>query len=205
MQEFEKTKKRHGSGTTTLIISNEEMNDIMKIVQALEDSGVLLKGVTKIIKNETKEQNEGFLSMLLDTLGAILLADLLTGKGILRAGPGNKKGKRNCKSWYRKTMGFLMPLHPLTNFQIQKYYQSEPRFYGIFWRNNLPKKIKDRTCILNLDEYVDLGAHWIALFSNRNEIACFDSFGVEHIPEEIKKFIRNKDMKANIFQGSMIQ
>ena len=94
MQEFEKTKKRHGSGTTTLIISNEEMNDIMKIVQALEDSGVLLKGVTKIIKNETKEQNEGFLSILLDTLGASLLADLLTGKEILRAGPGNKKGKR---------------------------------------------------------------------------------------------------------------
>ena len=77
-----------------MIISNKEMNDIMKIVQALEDSGVLLKGVTKTIKNEIKEQNEGFLSMLLDTLGASLLANLLTGKGILRARSGNKKGKR---------------------------------------------------------------------------------------------------------------
>ena len=70
-------KKIHGSGTTTLTISNEEMDDILKIVQALEDSNILLKGVTKTIKNETKEQKEGFLSMLLGTLGASLLGDLL--------------------------------------------------------------------------------------------------------------------------------
>ena len=69
------------------------MNDIMKIVQALKDSNILLKGVTKIIKNETKEQKGGFLSMLLGTIGASLLGDLLTGKGTLRAGYGNKKGK----------------------------------------------------------------------------------------------------------------
>ena len=79
-------KKIHASGTTTLIISNEEMNDIMKIVQALEDSNILLKGVTKTIKNETKEQKGGFLSMLLGTLRAYLLANLLTGKGTVRAG-----------------------------------------------------------------------------------------------------------------------
>ena len=83
-------KKIHGSGTTTLIISNEEMNDIMKIVQALEDSNILLKGVPKTIKNETKQQKEGFLSMLLGTLGACLLENLLTGKGIARAGYGNE-------------------------------------------------------------------------------------------------------------------
>ena len=81
-------KKIHGSGTTTLIISNEEMNDIMKIVQALEDSNILLKGVTKTIKDETKEQKGGFLSMLLGTLGATLLGNLLSGKGIARAGSG---------------------------------------------------------------------------------------------------------------------
>ena len=63
-------KKMHGSGTTTLIISNEKMNDIMKIVQALEDSNILLKGVTKTIKNKTKEQKGGFLSVLLSTIGA---------------------------------------------------------------------------------------------------------------------------------------
>ena len=80
------------------------MNDITKIIQALEDSNILLKGVTKTIKNETKEQKEGFLSMLLGTLGASLLGNLLAGKGIVRAGSGcrslnsstsyeNKKGK----------------------------------------------------------------------------------------------------------------
>ena len=73
------------------------MNDIMKIIQAFENSNILLKGVTKTIKNETKEQKGEFLSMLLGTLGASLLGNLLTGKGIVRAGSGNKKGKRNKK------------------------------------------------------------------------------------------------------------
>ena len=86
-------KKIHGSGTATLIIWNEEINDIMKTVQALEDFDILLKGVTKTTKNETKEQKGGFLSMLLGTLGASLLGNILAGKGIVRAGSGNKKGK----------------------------------------------------------------------------------------------------------------
>ena len=87
-------KKIHGSGATILIISNEEMNDIMKNVQALEDSHVLLKGVTKTIKNETKEQIGGFLGILLGTLGANLLGNLLSGKrkGIVRAGSRKRKG-----------------------------------------------------------------------------------------------------------------
>ena len=70
-------QKIHGSGTTTLIIRHEEMNDIMKIVQALEDSNILLKTVTKTIKNETKDQKGGFLSMLLGTLGTSLLGNIL--------------------------------------------------------------------------------------------------------------------------------
>ena len=86
-------KKIYGSRTATLIISNEEMNDIMKIVQALEDSNILLKDITKTIKNETKEQKGGLLSMLSGTLEASLLGNLLAGKGIVRAGSGNKKGK----------------------------------------------------------------------------------------------------------------
>ena len=72
---------------------NEWMNDIMKIVRALQDSNLLLKGVTKTIKNETKKQKGGFLSMLLGTLGASLLGNSLTRKGTVRAGSGNKKGK----------------------------------------------------------------------------------------------------------------
>ena len=81
-------KEIHGSGNTTLIISNEEMNDIMKIVQALEDSNILLKGVTKTIEDEIKEQKGGVLSTLLGTLGASLLGNLLSGKGLTRAGYG---------------------------------------------------------------------------------------------------------------------
>ena len=70
------------------MISNEEMNDKMKILQGLEDSNILLKGVTKTVQNEVKEQKGGFLSMLLGTLGASLLGNLLIGKGINRAGEG---------------------------------------------------------------------------------------------------------------------
>ena len=76
----------HGSEITTLINSNKEMNDIIKIVQALEDSNILLKGFTKTIKNDTKEQKGGFLGMLLDTLGACLLGNMLAEKGIVGVG-----------------------------------------------------------------------------------------------------------------------
>ena len=79
-------KKMFGSGTTTLIISNEEMNDIIKIIKSIEESGLLIKGVRETIKNEAKEQKCGFFSMLLDTLGASLLGNLLKGKGTIRAG-----------------------------------------------------------------------------------------------------------------------
>ena len=65
-------------------------------------------------------------------------------------------------------MGFLIPPHSLANFELQKYSQNEPKFKGVFSRNNLPKKIKDGTYIINLDEYADVGTHWIALFCNRN-------------------------------------
>ena len=86
MSSWKYSKKIHGSGTTTLIIANEDMDDIMKIIKCLEDSGILLKGVTKTIENETKEQKWRFLCMLLGTLGASLLENLLSGKGIVRAG-----------------------------------------------------------------------------------------------------------------------
>ena len=103
---IKKKKKKHGSGTTTLIISNEEMNDIMKIVQALEDSNILLKGVTKTIKDETKEQKHGFLSMLLGTLGAGLLGNLLAGKGIARAGSGKGTARAGYDDPLQNKMGF---------------------------------------------------------------------------------------------------
>ena len=66
--------------------------------------------------------------------------------------------------------------------------------------NNLPLKIKDGAYVVNLDEYADVGTHWIALFYNRSEIVYFDSVGVEHIPEEIKEFVENKNIIANFFR-----
>ena len=93
------TTTKNGPGTTTLIISNKKMNEIMEIIQAVEDSNILLKGVTKIIKNE---QKGGFLGMLLGTLGASLLGNMLAGKGIIRAGSENKKGKGIVRAGYEK-------------------------------------------------------------------------------------------------------
>ena len=86
----------------------------------------------------------------------------------------------------------------MTNFEIQKYYENEPRLNGVFSRDNLPKEIKDGAYVINLDEHADAGTHWIALFCKTNTIAYFNSFGIKHIPEEIKKFISNKNIKANI-------
>ena len=87
--------------------------------------------------------------------------------------------------------------HPLTNFEIQKY-QIEPRFNGVCSRDSLPK-IKDRAYVINLDEYSDIGTHWVAFYAINN-VTYFDSFGAEHIPKEIKTFINNKNMKTNIFR-----
>ena len=92
-----------------------------------------------------------------------------------------------------------MPLHPLTNLEIQKYYQNQPRFNGVYLRDNLPR-IRDGAYIISLDEYSDIGTHWIALHVQNNDVTYFVSFGVEHIPEEIKTFMGNKDIKTNIFR-----
>ena len=93
-----------------------------------------------------------------------------------------------------------MTPHPLTNFEIQVYYQNEPRFKGLYSRYNLPHKIKDGACVINPDEYSDIGTYWIALHVNNKTVTYFDSLGVEHIPKEIKKFINNKNIIANIFR-----
>ena len=88
-------------------------------------------------------------------------------------------------------MGFLVPPHPFKNFEIEKYYENELRFNGVFQEIICLKNIKDWAYVINLDEYADVGTHWIALFWNKSEIVYFDSFGVEHVPEEIKEFVGN--------------
>ena len=80
-----------------------------------------------------------------------------------------------------------------------KYYENESRFNSVYSRDNL-SKIKDGAYIINLDEYSDIGTHWVALWVNNNNVTYFDSFEVEHMPKEIKKFIKNKNIKTNIFR-----
>ena len=75
-----------------------------------------------------------------------------------------------------------MPPHPLTKIKIQKYYQNEPRFNEVYFRDNLPEKLKDGAYVINLNEYSDIGTHWIALYSLNNNVTCFG-----HFPKEVKK------------------
>ena len=94
----------------------------------------------------------------------------------------------------------LIPLHPLTNFEIKEYYKNETRFNGVYPRDNLSKTIQNGAYVINVDEYADVGTHWIALYLKNNEVIYFDSFGVEHVPKEIKRFIGHKNTKTNIFR-----
>ena len=89
--------------------------------------------------------------------------------------------------------------HPWTNFEIQKYYQKEPRLNGVYSRYNL-QKLKDWACMINLDECSDTETHWVALYVQNNDVTYFDCFEAEHIPKEIKTFINNKNIKTNIFR-----
>ena len=92
-----------------------------------------------------------------------------------------------------------MPNHPLSNFEIQKYHQNEPRFNGVYSRDNLPK-LKDRTYVINFDEYSDIETYLIVLYVLKNNVTYYEIFGVEHIPKEINTVIGNKNLKTNIFR-----
>ena len=107
------------------------------------------------------------------------------GDGIVRADEGSKKNNLNS----------LLPFHPLTNIEISEYWKNEPRFNGVYSRNNLPKKIKKGAYVI---EYA-LGTHWVSVFVKPKYTVYFDSFCVEHIPKEINKFINN-DIKSSIFR-----
>ena len=130
------------------------------------------------------------------TLGASLLGNLLTGKGIIRAGDvivragkGSKKKK------------FAITFSSINKYRNSEYYSNESKFNGVYSRDNLPKITKKGAYVINLDEYENTGTHWISLFIKTNEFISFDSFGIEHIPKEINTFIgSNKKLKANIFR-----
>ena len=97
-----------------------------------------------------------------------------------------------------------MPPHPLTNFEIQKYYQNVPKFNSVYSRNNLPK-IKNRAYVTNLDKYKSIGTYWLALYVNGDngitfyDATYFDSFGVKHVPKELK-FIGSKNIITSIYR-----
>ena len=99
-------KKMYGSGNKTLIISNNDLNDLIKIATSLEEHDILLKATTKTIKNNTKKQEGGFLSMLLGTLGASVLGNLLTGKGLYRTGKGMYRTGHGLKKNVNSTSSF---------------------------------------------------------------------------------------------------
>ena len=92
-----------------------------------------------------------------------------------------------------------MPLHFLPNFEIQNYYQNEPKFNGVYSRNKL-SKIKDGAYMIDFDECESIETHWIDLHVNSENISYCDSFGVEHIPKEIRKFIGNINITTNIYR-----
>ena len=119
-----------------------------------------------------------------------------TGNGIVRAGDGIVRAGEGSK----KKLNLLLPFHPLTNIEISEYNANESRFNGVYSRDNFSKITKKGAYVINLDEFKNTGTHWIALFVKTNEVIYFDSFGIEHIPKEINKFIGNKKIKANIFR-----
>ena len=145
------------------------MEDIMKIVKSLEESGLLIKDVREIIKNEAKKQKWVFLGLFLGTLGASLLGNVLKGGRVKTADEGIV----------------------LTNFSKQKYYQNEPKFNGVSSRNNL-SKVKDGAYIINLDEYGSIGTHWIALYVNAKNVRYVDSFGVDIFQKRLENLLETK-------------
>ena len=84
----------------------------------------------------------------------------------------------------KNNLNSLLPFHPLKNIETSEYYKNEPRFNGVYSRNNLPNKIKKGAYVINLDEYENTGTHWVSLFVKPKYTVYFDSFGIEHIPKD---------------------
>ena len=145
-------------------------------ITALKISNEEMKGIMKIVKS-------------LEESG-------LLAKGIRKCINRKRSNKNRWRS-NKSRSKYLISSHPLTYFDIQIYHQNELELNGVYLRNNL-SKIKDRTCIINLDEYKSVETHWIALHVNAENVTYFHSFEVEHIPKEIRKFIGNKNIITNI-------
>ena len=199
------------------------MDDIIKTVKSLEKSDLLIDGVTETIKHEIKNQEGGFLgAMIAPTTSSLMqlvvssLVNAVTGKGVMRAEKEQeggllwllalslmmkvlgkevtRSGKRynNMKQWIKN----FFPLHHLSNIEITKYFNYEPKFDGVFSRDSLPR-IKD---LINLDDKQSKETHWVSLFIDIKAAVYFDSFGIEFIPEEVLNKIKDKSLMHYVFK-----
>ena len=178
--------ERAGKGIT-LVISSEHMDNITRIIKSRENSAALIDGISKTVKHEIKRQKGGFLGMLLGTLGASMLGNMLAGKGIKRSG--------KWVIWIK----FLVLFYPLSNIEITKSFNYKPRFNSVYSKNNLPR-IKDRVYVINLHDNQSKGTHWVSLFIDRNTAVYFDSVGTEYIPQDVLNKIKDQSITHNIFR-----
>ena len=165
---------RTGKGFT-LFILNEDMNDIIKIIKSLENSGVLIGRVTETVNHEIKKQESGFVGALLEPLAASIVQPVISS-----VAKGISGEEQEDDIW----INILVLLRPLNSIEITTYFNYEPRFNGIFSKNNLPK-IKDGVYVINFYDQKSKETHRISLFIDRNTAAYFDSFGIEYIPQEV--------------------
>ena len=152
------------------------MNDVMKIVKILEESGLLIKDLSKAIINGVKEQRSRFLSMLLGILCASSIGNLLTGKEMKARIPASKVIRLG-EGTFRAGQYFQWFL---TLQLILKYYQNEPNVKGVYSRNSLPKR-KDRAYVMNLHEYYLIRTNWITFCVNDDNVTYLNSFRVKDI------------------------
>ena len=165
-----------------MIISDEEIEDVINVVKYIEYFALLIKSVTQTIGNKTIKRRDGTFGTLSGSLGTSLFRNMLTSKDAISYlsrwwVKSNKTNASNSKS----RVLFLMQPHPLTNFDIQINFQNEPAVKQVQWRlncaysRNIWPKIKDRAYVTNLDEFKQIGTHWIALKSNtfQNKLICY--------------------------------
>ena len=160
----------------------------------------MIKGVTETVENRVKEQKGRCSGLLAATLPSSLLGSMLSGKGVIKAVEGTIRVVEGTirAGQGRAGQGRIFHVSSSFNFEIEKYYY-DPRFNGVYSRNNLPK-IKDGKYVINLDKYESIGTHCIALHVNGDNVTDFDSFRIEHIPKRVKKFICNRNITTNIFR-----
>ena len=164
--------------------------------KSLQDSGVLIDGVTETVKHETKKTEGGFLEALLAPLAASLVQPVISSVVKSISGRGVKRAERGYMD-----KRFLVPLYHLNNIEITNYFNYEPRFNGIFSKTNLPRI----AYVINLDDNKSKGTHWVSLFVVRNTAVYFDSFEIKYIPLDVLNKIRDNSITHNIFRIQVIE